>query len=148
MKKFCMAIALFSAMCCAVTVSAEGRQAVVYDAFAPNEVFEIMKERGYEVSFDSDGDILWKLDGYKTFITFYKGNKSLQFFTTFNSDVPLEKHNEFNKKYRWSRSYCPNPGTACLELDLDFEGGITKERLIDFLGTCRRLFSTWCEKVL
>ena len=148
MKKLCVVIALFSAMCCALPVMADERRATVYDTFAPNTVYELMKEQGYSVSFDTDGDLIWKLDGYKTYIQFYKGNKSLQFYTSFNSDAALEKHNEFNKKYRWSRSYSPKEGAARLELDLDFAGGITKERLLDFLKTCQLMFGTWREKVL
>ena len=148
MKKLCVVIALFSAMCCALPVMADERRATVYDTFAPNTVYELMKEQGYSVSFDSDGDILWKLDGYKTYIQFTKGNKYIRFRASFNSDASLEKHNNFNKKYLWSRSYSPEEGTARLALDLDFEGGITKARLLDFLRTCHQMFGTWREKVL
>ena len=147
MKKF-LAIAMFAAFC-ALPAMAADRVGNIYETFAPNTVCEIMQAKGYTVSFDTDGEIIWQLDGYKTYITFNKGNRSITFYAIFKApDTTLEKHNEFNKDYRFGRSLMPKPGSARLEVDLEFDGGISQERLEDFFKTCQVLFSTWREKVL
>ena len=149
MKHIRMIIIVCAVFCCALSAGAGERTALVYDSFSPDTVLKIMKEEGYNVSLTDDNDIRWKLDGYKTWITFYKDNRSLQFYSGFSSDdATLAKHNEFNVKYRYGRSLMPKQGSARLEIDLDFDGGISKERLIDFLKTCSRLFTVWREKVL
>ena len=149
MKKICMIVAaLCAAFCCALPTFAADRKAPVYETFSPDMVMEIMKEEGYSVSLDDDGDICWKVDGYKTWITFYKENRSIQFYTIFESDAGLDKHNEFNKNYRYARSYMPKSGSARVEMDLSFHGGITKKRLLDSFKDWKAIFSLWREKVL
>ena len=139
---------LCAAFCCALPSFAADRKAPVYEKFTPEMVLQIMKEEGYTVSLDDDGEICWKVDGYKTWISFYSENRSLQYNTRFKSDATLEKHNEFNNSYRFVRSTMPERGSASLRMDLEVDGGITKKRLIDSFKTWQMVFSTWRDKVL
>ncbi|PID81718.1 hypothetical protein CSA17_02175 [bacterium DOLJORAL78_65_58] len=108
-----------------------------------------MDEEGYAVSLDSDGDILWKLDGYMAFMFISDNQNALQFFVHFQSDsANLEKVNAWNRSKRYSRSYLDEEGNPVLELDLDLEGGITHARLLDFLKTCKVSFNVWLDEAL
>ena len=153
MKKFCMVVALLVAACGALPTMAATRQGLIHTTFSAPQVLRIMQAQGYTVRIDRDGDIEWTMKAgsstYKGYITFYKDNRSIQFFIGFRApDVTLQKHNQFNKDYRFGRSLMPRPGSARLEADLDFDGGISEERLVDFFRTCQSLFQTWYEKVL
>jgi len=52
--------------------------------------------------------------------------------------------NEWNKKNYYSKSYVVDQDMM-LELDLDFDGGITRERIVDFLRVCFLSTELWEE---
>jgi hypothetical protein len=60
----------------------------------------------------------------------------------------LKDVNEWNRTKRYSRSYLDEEGDPFLELDLDLAGGVLKERIVDFLSTCRQSFLIWYDEVL
>jgi hypothetical protein len=60
----------------------------------------------------------------------------------------LAKVNAWNKTKRFSRSYLDDDDHVCLELDLDLAGGVTPDRVRDFLKTCRSAFQLWCREVV
>ena len=73
----------------------------------------------------------------------------MQFYVTFSDvDVTLATANEWNKTKRYSRTYLNEDGNPCLELDLDLVGGVSKERILGFLTTCRASFQLWFVEVL
>ena len=57
----------------------------------------------------------------------------------------MDKINAWNAGKRYSRSYLDEEKDPCLELDLDLAGGVTRERIVDFLLTCKQSLAT-CEK--
>jgi hypothetical protein len=114
------------------------------------QIKKIMEEEGYAVRQDKPGAVTWMIDGYAAaMIVDPKDGNSLQFYAGFSSnDVKLEAVNEWNKSKRYSRGYIDNENNPCLELDLDLEGGVTRERIADFLRTCYVSFARWCDEVV
>lgn len=151
MKKVFLCVMLLASVLCALPVRADAKTNV-FESLSAAQLKQIMAGEGYNVTVDEDGDISWKLDGYKAFITFYDKNHSIQFFVRFTADeIDMDKVNQFNARYRFGRTFVATgkQGKAlALELDLDFAGGITEARLKDFLKTCQHIFSTWREKIL
>ena len=121
----------------------------VHDTFNVTSVLRIMRDAGYSVSVTDNGAIQWKINGYKSFIFFDDDNEAIQFYIGFDSDnATVERCNEFNKKYRYVRTYMKKPGDVKLEMDLSFTGGITEARLKRFLQTCKFAFEEWHKQVV
>jgi hypothetical protein len=108
-----------------------------------------MEGEGYATSKDDDGDIVWKIDGMKSFMLISNDGESMQFHAAFgDGNATLKKVNDWNKKRRFSRSYLDDSGDPHLELDLDLAGGVTKSRIVDFLKTCTTSFRAWSSEVV
>lgn len=150
-----------AAVVAVVTPAVTAQEAAVADKAVSLEYGEIvttttaeqlaafMKGEGYSVEVDPDGDLAWKLDGYKSVIFVADDNASLLFYAAFNDgNATLEKVNNWNKTRKYSRSYIDNDGDPCLELDLDLVGGVTPDRIRDYLRTCRDSFSAWRNEVI
>ncbi|MCX7828521.1 MAG: YbjN domain-containing protein [Thermanaerothrix sp.] len=124
-----------------------GPQDLVYK-ITREELVKIMKQDGYSADLDKDGDIIWKLEGYNALVL-TPNDSSIEFYIAFaESKATMEKINAWNMNRRYSRSYMDEKKQACLELDLDLEGGVTRDRIRDFLKTCRESFVTWYKEVL
>ena len=113
------------------------------------QVKAIAKGEGYAVSIDEDGDLLWKIEGYRTYILVSDDGEYIQFQSSFeDTDTSLEKINAWNQSKRYSRTYLDSEGDPVLELDLDLEGGVTHARVISFLQTCNVSFRSWLGEVI
>lgn len=132
---------------CAST-SATRADSPVYLNITPTELTELMREEGYSVTEDDGVD--WKLDGVNTHLLFMDGTQSIQFYVAYENsgNSTLENVNQWNKTHRYSRSYLDDDNDPVLELDLDLAGGVTRERILDFLRTCRASTSAWIRDVL
>ncbi len=149
MDRFAHRTALLLTLLLLATSALAGPDQEILTSVTHPELLGIMAEEGYAVSLDSDGDILWKLDGYTAFMFISDTQSALQFFVHFQSDSSnLEKVNAWNRSKRYSRSYLDEKNNPVLELDLDLEGGITHARLLDFLKTCKVSFNVWLDEVL
>lgn len=75
------------------------------------------------------------------------GQASLQFFAAASKvgteDQMLRAVNQWNLEKRFSRSYVDRDGDPVLELDLDMHGGVTYERVEDFLTTVTKSLLAW-----
>lgn len=122
----------------------------VIEKISVAELAAMMKAEGYAAEASADGsDIVWKIEGAKTRIFVSEDGSSIQFYVGFTSkDVTLEKVNAWNQTKKYSKSYLDKAGDPCLELDLDFDGGITRDRVLDFAKTARVSFETWRTTVL
>ncbi len=108
------------------------------------EIQQLMQNEGYAVEVDRDGDLLWKIDGYRTWMFIQNDGESLQFYTTFTSkQATLQKLNDFNAEHKYMRTFFNKKGNPCLEADLDLAGGVTTDRVLDYLKTCKWLLSKW-----
>jgi hypothetical protein len=75
------------------------------------------------------------------------GQASLQFYAAASKvgseDQMLRAVNLWNLEKRFSRSYVDRDGDPVLELDLDLHGGVTYERVEDFLTTVTKSLLAW-----
>lgn len=120
-------------------------------SFTTSQLQKLMAEEGYSTKVDKDGDLVWRLDGFNTFVTIAKDQESIQFYVGFNAGddpVPMDRINEWNRGKKYSRSYVTEDGSPYLVLDLDLVGGVSKERVLDFLSTCRVSFSSWLRQII
>jgi hypothetical protein len=113
------------------------------EAVSPAQLLLLMQEQGYAVGID-DGDILWMIDGHRTFIIFALENQVLLFRAGFGgTEATLEAVNDWNQSRLFTRSYVDEHGAVFLELDLDLMGGVAPLRIVEFLRTCRTSFQAW-----
>ncbi|MEB3223336.1 MAG: YbjN domain-containing protein [Candidatus Sericytochromatia bacterium] len=121
----------------------------VLETITAPALFKLMKAEGYAVSVDKDGDVVWKLEGYSTFMFVDKDGDSLTFRVSFkNEGTTLAKVNDWNRAKRFSQSFLDEDGDPCLQSDLELNGGITRARLTDYFKTCQALLRAWTKEVL
>ncbi|GAB4298567.1 MAG: hypothetical protein Kow0096_17360 [Thiohalomonadaceae bacterium] len=124
-------------------------KAEVITSLTKAQLHDLMKAEGYAVSFDEDGDLLWKIDGLRTFLFAVGEGDSLQFHVAFSDgNATLEKVNAWNRDMRYSRNYLDESGDPHLELDLDLAGGVTQARVLDFIKTCQISLQQWIDAVV
>ncbi len=110
---------------------------------------EIFKTEGYSFDVDSDGDLIWRLEGFRTLLIIASNKESVQFRVAFSDgNATLEKVNDWNRTKKYSRTYLDNDGDPVLELDIDLEGGVTRGRIVSFLKTCRTSLNAWLKEVV
>ena len=130
---------------------------LIISGISTEQFMVFAREEGYSCSVDDDGDLLWKLDGYTTYLFISKSSHIITFQTGFQCSEEdelalLQRINDWHRGIRFARSYFErwpeNVDLVKLELELDLTGGITRERLIDFLSICRDMFTKWRAEVL
>ena len=152
MKKFAVLLAVF---CLTFAASA----AEVYRSLNASQLCSIMRSQGYSAELNKDSDILWKYDGIKCFIYFENGNnKEDRFFfsCTYSFDKNDKKlvnalllSNVFNREKIIGKSFLgKNNDAIILNLPLVLEGGVTRERIIDWLDDCMLLLKVWKGEVV
>jgi len=128
--------------------SGKSKLETVFLTVTQEQMAAIMRDEGYAVDTDS-GKIVWKIDGMKALMLLGNDGESVQFYAAFaDGNATLKKVNEWNKTKRYSRSYLDNDDDPCLELDLDLAGGVTLERIKDYLKTCRLSYQSWVTEVV
>jgi len=142
-----LALLLLSTLMC--IPAARAAQDTVLTTINVEQLKTIVKDEGYAVSIDDDGDILWKIEGYRTYLVISDEGQYVQFQSSFeDSDATIEGVNEWNKTKRYSRTYLDDDQDPILELDLDLEGGVAPARIVSFLKTCRSSFTAWVTEVV
>ena len=133
----------------AFAAAAQAGDKDIIESVTRNDVQELLESEGFSVEVDEDGDLLWKLEGYNTWMFIAKDGESLQFYAPFgDGNATLKKVNTWNQTRRYSRSYLDDEGDPRLELDLDMAGGVTVARIKDFFLTCRVSFTAWTTEVV
>lgn len=125
----------------------EKSQADVYEFISVDLLMTIMQEEGYSVNRENDQLISWKLHGMNSAMILDEDGGAAQFYLAVKHDVGVMVVNQWNKEKRYGRSYIDNDGDPCLESDLDLDGGVTKERIVDFLRTCMLLSMNWLSHI-
>lgn len=100
---------------------------------ATSQFIEILLEK-LETNFAEvgNGSYSFSLKGYKVAL-FNKGD-DIQLFSKFTGrTITLNRVNEWNRTRRFTRAYLDKDGDACIEADLDFEGGVTVEAILRFI---------------
>lgn len=129
----------------ALILSAGAISAQLYKRIERKGLLKILISEGYAATAaESERNVIWTMNGYKTLLLIAENMESIQFYVSFSdSKATLSKVNTWNKEKKYSRSYLDNDGDPVLELDLDLAGGVTRERIVDFLLTCRVSLSAW-----
>ncbi len=121
----------------------------IYTKLSSSDMLSIMKDAGYSVTLDGDGDGIWAIDGNKALVIRSSDGESITFRCSFTNStgVTLEKINSWNDKKRFSRSYLDKDNDMVISLDLDLAGGATKARITDFFLTCKVSLTAWKKHV-
>ena len=121
----------------------------IQEEMSVEKMMELMKKEGYSVTLDDDGDILWKIEGYNTWILLEDDGSTILFYTGFvDTNTTLRDVNDWNQNKKYSRSYIDDDGDPNLEADLDLNGGVTMGRIVTYLKTCHISFQTWLSEVV
>ena len=104
--------------------------------------------RGKDANGKEDSYFTFRAEGYKvaavtsdpSYVQLYNG------FTDVNPT--LATVNEWNQNNSFSRAYVDKDGTAALESDMIFTGGVTRENVETFLKTFRDSVSRWARFAL
>jgi len=103
----------------------------------PDQLAKILRDEGYAAKLDADIDgdpmISSSSQGLKWNIYFYgctKGRNcnAVQFSCGLaaKGEIPLEQLNEWNRNWRYTKTYLHKNGSVTLSRDLDMAGGITR----------------------
>lgn len=109
------------------------------------EIEDIMKQKGYDVKYlDEENLVAWVLGNGK-FTTVSITEPNILNFRTFgkNVNISLDKINEWNSGHSFGKAYIDAKKNAVLELYMDYTGGVTKERMLDFFETCEQSQNEW-----
>ena len=113
--------------------SASGRLSVRKVANAEMEA--IIRSMDLSSEKIDDRTFKFELDGYKVVLFNYENN--CQLYAGFRADCSIKRINEWNRTKRFSRAYIDDEGDPCIEADLDFDGGVTRDAIKEFVRTFR-----------
>ncbi len=116
---------------------AQGKK--IYQSISANELKSILESEGYATArIDRDGDVEVRIQGTVAYFILSDDADSVQFYCGWEEpDVGLDKVNEWNRTKRYSRAYLDKESHPILELDLDLVGGVTLDRIKDFISTAK-----------
>ncbi|MDR1036571.1 MAG: YbjN domain-containing protein [Deltaproteobacteria bacterium] len=116
------------------------------DAARLIKIMRSMDLEAEEATYDGSAAVRWNLHGSRSTILVLSEGESLQFYVALiGSGATRDFVHDWNKSWRYSRSYLDGDGDPVLELDLDLAGGVCEERLKDWLTTCTVAFDKWVE---
>lgn len=107
------------------------------------ELGEVLSYNGYDFkteTYDGKEVLVVDVDGITTIVQFFGGApefESVQFYAGFlaDSSSTVQRMNEWNSTYRFTRAYIDAEGDPALEMDLNFTfGGISERQLEDSLA--------------
>jgi hypothetical protein len=137
-------LVLFSAR----TLEAQSNRKI-YEKISLPELQSIMKSQGYTVDFFEEKEVLaWYFDEEISLLSTDKPY-TINFYTyKKNVNTTANDVNEWNRQFKYSKTFIDTDKDVSLELDLDLSGGITQERIVDFLFTCEVSFKEWNKRVI
>lgn len=147
MKKFL----LLSVLCVSFALNAPAfaEAPVIVEGMTVQEVSDLLVEEGYRPEIDDETACSFKIQGYNAQIILYNEGVALQFHASWiNSDATLETLNSWNKNYRFGRAYLDEKGNPHLEVDLDLAGGVTRDRIKDYIKTCQDLLINFSKEAI
>ncbi|MEE4382538.1 MAG: YbjN domain-containing protein [Pseudomonadales bacterium] len=128
---------VFLAASCAATPPASEDSGVVarLEASGLAGVFEEFGYTGGEV--DGDGDLVLEVDGVRVLalVGSYDGAFVLLYAGFSDVVLPADAANAWNRDYRFSKVYIDEAGDPVIEAELDLAGGVTLDRVRDFVRT-------------
>jgi hypothetical protein len=124
-------------------------QNVITNITAP-QLKQVLGEIGFiGVEIDEDEDLIFSIEGTRVLLLISTDKDILQFRISWSeTDATLRKVNDWNRDKRFSRAYIDDDGEPVLELDLDLTGGVTIDRLVDYIMTTKFSIASFREEVL
>ncbi len=148
MKKILCLFAVCS-MFLSFASSAFAENVDIVEVMTVREVSDLLVEEGYRPEIDDETSCSFKIQGYNAQILIYNEGEALQFHASWiNSDATLENLNHWNENYRFGRAYLDEKGNPHLEVDLDLAGGVTKDRIKDYIKTCQDLLINFAKEAI
>ena len=117
----------------------------VYRGITSAQLRAILDAENYDYTVDGDGDIVVTMEGLKAFL--FVEESCITYRLAVSGKADLKFVNAWNSAVRFSRSYLDSDGDPVLELELDLSGGVLRERVIDFLNTCKVSVAMWISKL-
>lgn len=121
------------------SVSAQGAsQAGIISKLPANDLADVLRSNGFtEVTVDDEKTVIAKGDGLVFLFLIFQDGDSIQanaFWDLGDDSASLFDLNDWNAKYRFSKAIRLDSGNPCLQFDLVLTGGVTRERLNDYLS--------------
>lgn len=110
---------------------------VVETISAPDLKALVQAEGFSDVTFDSDGELIVKMNGYRVLIIPRENkNTAIKFrFSIQHKAATLEAMNRWNSKKKFTDAYLDSDGDPSLDMDVDLAGGVTRARIKDAIRT-------------
>lgn len=117
------------------------------DAKAAEGLFRDLGYTGIDV--DKDGDLVVHIQGMRVLVLVGSADgTSMQMrFAMAGTDATLDRVNTWNRTKMYSRAYLDDDGDPVLEAEQDLTGGVTEDRLKDFIKTFGISLSTFLKEV-
>lgn len=122
---------------------------IIVERVTVQEMANILAGEGYRAEIDNETACSFKIQGYNAQIILFNEGEAIQFHASWvNSDATLEGLNDWNQNYRFARAYLDDKDNPHMEVDLDLAGGVTMERIKDFIKTCQDLIVSFAKEAI
>ncbi|MCF4151061.1 YbjN domain-containing protein [Dethiosulfovibrio sp. F2B] len=136
MKKFVCLLAV-AILCMSFCSAAFADSTTLVEKISLQDLNDFLAEEGYRPEIKDDRNCEFKLKGLIVQMFLYDDGTSVQFHCGWNNtDVTIEDVNKWNSEWRLAKAYLDDDGDPHLELDMDLDGGITVQRLRNFMKNC------------
>ena len=114
-----------------------------------DDLITYVKDEGFgSIETRNATSFLTRMEGYKVAFFVLSDGESVQaYFGRSGTEARLASINAWNKSKRYSRAYLDDDGDPVLELDLDLAGGVTPDRIRDFIRTVKLSVSKFSSEV-
>lgn len=140
-------VALLALLVAAFVAPARAQSQDVTEKLSNDEMEKVVRGMGFDLEKIDEKTFKFELEGYKVVLFNYESN--CQLYAGFTTNCSIKKVNEWNQKKRFSRAYIDDEGDPCIEADLDFEGGVSRDAIKEFVRTFRlsvRQFAKFVEE--
>ncbi|MEE4382434.1 MAG: YbjN domain-containing protein [Pseudomonadales bacterium] len=123
---------------CAAAPPAPAAAAGVVARLEASGLAGVFEEFGYAAgTVDDDGDLVLEVGGVRVLalVGSYDGEFVLLYAGFSDVALPPEAANAWNRDYRFSKVYIDEAGDPVIEAELDLAGGVTLDRIRDFVRT-------------
>jgi hypothetical protein len=120
----------------------------ILNSITRDELFDVLAREGYVPEKRKERSISTKMNQINVLFIVSESQKNILAYAGFKSDdTSFAKVNQWNADKGFSRAYLDDDDDPVIELDLDLDGGITEDRLIDFITTVRILVTKFREHI-
>ena len=129
----------------------------IFRSISAEDLSAVLKDSGYlpEISKRSDGNPIIKFEvfGLRTVVFFFAPKdgayEGFQFFAGFSlQNKPGQaKMNDWNVAKRFAKAYVDSDGDPTLEMDVDLEGGVTREFIAARIRTWRSVLGAFARHI-